>query len=65
MYKKLISPLQMWLMAQGRCVGCGSTLTHGNKKIVDGQTVVKCPKCTRLYIVDKTGNYRRALLEEV
>ncbi len=55
----------MWLMSQDRCVGCGSQLEKGNKRNVHGQDIVKCPKCTRLYVLDKSGNYRRALLEEV
>lgn len=65
MYKKLIHPLQMWLLTQGRCVGCGSPIAQGVSKETKGKEVVKCPKCTRLFVKESDGKFRRALQEEV
>jgi hypothetical protein len=66
MFKNVISPIQAWLLSQGRCVGCGKDLSLG--KISDykmGSKKVVC-SCGRIFIHDpKTKKYRRALLEEV
>lgn len=59
MFKNLISPVQAWLLSQGKCVGCGMPLVKGKK---DGNKVV-C-KCKRVYIEDG-GKFRRARLDEV
>ncbi len=66
MFKKIIAPVQAWLLAQGKCVGCGIPLEKGKKeKRKDGLEKVVC-KCGRIYIFDpKTKKYRRALFEEV
>ncbi|HAP37516.1 hypothetical protein A2574_01030 [Candidatus Shapirobacteria bacterium RIFOXYD1_FULL_38_32] len=65
MIKNLISPIQAWLLSQGRCVGCGTPLSGGVKKDVRGKTTVTC-KCGRIFIYEpKTKIYRRALFEEV
>ena len=65
MIKNLISPIQAWLLSQGRCVGCGTPLSRGVKKEVRGKTTVTC-KCGRIFIYNnKTRKYRRALFEEV
>jgi predicted nucleic acid-binding Zn-ribbon protein len=65
MIKNLISPIQAWLLSQGRCVGCGSSLSNGVKKDVRGKTTVTC-KCGRIFIHDCTkGTYRRALFDEI
>ncbi|MBI4033013.1 MAG: hypothetical protein HY377_00620 [Candidatus Blackburnbacteria bacterium] len=66
MFKNVISPVQAWLISQGRCVGCGRELS-GMKKTArqDGMEKVIC-ECGRIFIRDpKTNKYRRALLEEV
>jgi len=61
MFKNVISPIQAWLMSQGKCVGCGMPLSKGK---VNGDKVT-C-KCGRIYVRDaKSNKYRRALLEEV
>ncbi len=67
MFKNVISPIQAWLMSQGKCVGCGNPLSGGIKKKFKGESEqVTCKKCGRIYIHDtKTNKYRRALLEEV
>jgi len=65
MIKNLISPIQAWLVSQGRCVGCGTPLKNGETKEVKGKVTVTC-KCGRIFIHDTSNNkYRRALFEEV
>ena len=66
MFKKIIAPVQAWLLAQGKCVGCGEPLTSAKKeKKGADQEKISC-KCGRIYIFDtKTKKYRRALFEEV
>ncbi|MFZ5365714.1 MAG: hypothetical protein ACOZBZ_00290 [Patescibacteria group bacterium] len=66
MFKKIIAPVQAWLLAQGKCVGCGVSLEKGKRQIKsDLGEKVTC-KCGRIYIFDKkTKKYRRALFEEV
>lgn len=65
MFKNLISPIQAWLLSQGRCVGCGSDLSKGERKDVRGQTTVTC-NCGRIFIHDSSTNkYRRALFNEI
>ncbi|HEX6976972.1 MAG TPA: hypothetical protein VF185_01250 [Patescibacteria group bacterium] len=66
MFKNVISPIQAWLLSQGRCVGCGMPLSQGKvEKHKGGDEKITC-KCKRIYIRDgKTKRYRRALLEEV
>mgnify|MGYP001615095001 CR=1 FL=1 len=64
-FKNIIAPVQAWLMSQGRCVGCGRELTEAKKaKRKDGSEAVTC-ECGRLFIKEKNGKYRRALLNEV
>ncbi|MCL4397837.1 hypothetical protein M1403_02290 [Patescibacteria group bacterium] len=59
MFKNLISPVQAWLLSQGKCVGCGMPLAKGKK---DGKMVI-C-KCKRVY-VEESGKFRRAKMDEV
>ena len=66
MFKNVISPIQAWLMSQGRCVGCGTPLSLAlHKNLKDGTEKVTC-KCGRIFVYDpKKKVYRRALLKEV
>ncbi len=66
MFKNMISPIQAWLLSQGRCVGDGKDLSTGKKeKRRDDTEKVTCG-CGRIYVYNlKTKKYRRALLEEV
>lgn len=66
MFKKIIAPIQAWLLSQGNCVGCGISLSKGEREDRgDGTEKVIC-KCGRIFIYNKkTNNYRRALFEEV
>jgi len=66
MIKKLIAPVQEWLLKQGLCVGCGTPLSEGqvkkSSKVKDAEEVT-C-KCGRIFI--KQGlKYRRALMSEI
>jgi len=66
MFKKIIAPVQAWLLSQGKCVGCGKFLKKGKKeKRKDGTEKVICG-CGRIFIhTPETKKYRRALFEEV
>ncbi|MDP3955174.1 MAG: hypothetical protein Q8Q15_02310 [bacterium] len=66
MFKKVLAPVQAWLLMQGKCVGCGTPLSNGKRvKNKDETEKVTC-KCGRIFIFDpKTNKYRRALFEEV
>jgi len=65
MFKNLISPVQAWLLSQGRCVGCSMPLSKRKEKKVRGKTTVTC-KCGRIFIYNKKKNsYRRALFSEI
>lgn len=64
MFKNIIAPVQAWLLAQGRCVGCGTNLKEGTrvKKNIE-EDEITCKKCGRIFIFDqKTKFYRRAPL---
>ena len=66
MFKNVISPVQAWLLSQGRCVGCGTALSEGKSASTDSGEKVTCKKCGRIFIKDQTsGKYRRATFEEV
>lgn len=67
MIKNLISPIQAWLLSQGRCVGCGRPLVKGSEKEIRDQIATTC-SCGRIFIrSQKNGRtiYRRALFSEV
>jgi predicted nucleic acid-binding Zn-ribbon protein len=66
MFKNVISPVQAWLLSQGRCVGCGTDLSTGKVSKHDQGEKIVCPKCGRIFIKESmSGKYRRALFEEV
>jgi len=66
MLKNVISPIQAWLMSQGKCVADGKPLTKTTKTKRKDGTFKVVHECGRIYIYDsKTKKYRRALLEEV
>ncbi|HUW21301.1 MAG TPA: hypothetical protein VMW41_01400 [Candidatus Bathyarchaeia archaeon] len=66
MFKKIIAPVQAWLLSQGKCVGCGKPLDKGKgEKRKDKTEKVTC-RCGRIFIYNpETKRYRRALFEEV
>ena len=62
MFKNIISPVQAWLLSQGRCVGCGRELVHTKGK---GLVKVVCGQCSRMYMYDPLEKvFRRATLDE-
>lgn len=66
MFKNVIAPIQAWLIAQGKCVGCGTPLAQGKSTKHAKGEMVTCNKCSRIFIKEsKNGKYRRALLSEV
>ena len=65
MIKNLIAPIQAWLLSQGRCVGCGNSLSEGKEEEVRGNATITC-RCGRIFIRDQAKKtYRRALFDEV
>lgn len=62
MFKNMLAPVQAWLLAQGKCVGCGKLLPRNNEKEL---VRVDC-ECGRIYMYDPAaGKYRRALVHEI
>lgn len=65
MFKSVISPIQAWLLSQGRCVGCGRELSGGKKTKGPAKSEKVTCECGRIFINEsKTHKYRRALLNE-
>lgn len=66
MFKKLITPIQMWLLSRGQCVGCGTALSKAKvEKKDDKSNKITC-QCGRIFIYDtKKSSYRRALFSEI
>ncbi|OGE15006.1 hypothetical protein A2111_01215 [Candidatus Daviesbacteria bacterium GWA1_38_6] len=66
MIKKIFAPVQAWILLQGKCVGCGKSLTLAQKfERRDNSQQVIC-SCGRIFIFDKrNGRYRRALHQEI
>jgi len=66
-FKQLIEPIQMWLLGNGRCVGCGKEITKSAKvsKKNAAEDILTC-ECSRVYIFDKKrATYRRALMSDL
>ena len=66
-FKVIIEPLQMWLLSNGRCVGCGKELNKMPIKKSNNinEHIVIC-ECRRTYVYSKKKKvYRRALLKEI
>lgn len=62
MFKNIISPVQAWLLSQGKCVGCGRKL---EKREGDQLIQVTC-ECGRIYMYDSVAQkYRRAEANEI
>lgn len=65
MLKKIIAPVQAWILLQGKCVGCGKNLSLGKKAQGKNNTDKVICSCSRIFIFDKrTGKYKRATKEE-
>jgi hypothetical protein len=63
MIKQLFTPIQAWLLSQGRCVGCGQLLSRGKKQTIKSKTIISC-RCGRMF-VEHNGTYSRALFSEI
>lgn len=62
MFKSIIAPVQAWLMAQGKCVGCGKKLN----KITGSDMVKIICDCGRIYMYDPVSDkFRRANTDEI
>ena len=65
MIKRIIAPVQAWILLQGKCVGCGRSLTLGRKIERSDNTQKVICLCGRIFIFDKrSGRYRRASFAE-
>lgn len=65
MSKKIVAPLQRWLLTQGRCVGCGRPIAGGRRQKKNGIFLITC-RCQRIFVYNpKVNSYRRALFQEV
>lgn len=63
--KKIIEPIQMWLLRQGKCVGCGRDLGSGESEKKDGVFLVTCT-CRRVFVYHpREAYYRRAFLTDL
>lgn len=66
-FKLAVQPLQMWLLKNRRCVGCGKELLKVGKvqKKSAKTDFYKC-ECSRVYAYDKVKkSFRRALIKEL
>lgn len=65
MIKKILAPVQAWILLQGKCVGCGRNLSLGRKfERRDNTQKIICT-CGRIFIFDKRkGKYHRATFME-
>jgi len=66
MIKRIIAPVQAWVLLHGKCVGCGQSLGLGKKVERQNNTQKVTCSCSRIYIFDKRkGKYHRAAFKEV
>lgn len=65
MIKRIVAPVQAWILLQGKCVGCGRSLTLGRKVDRGDNTQKVICNCGRIFIFDKrSGRYHRASFAE-
>ena len=65
MIKRIVAPVQAWILLQGKCVGCGRSLALGRKIERQDNTQKVICNCGRIFIFDKrSGRYRRANFAE-
>ena len=65
MIKRIIAPVQAWVLLQGKCVGCGRNLQLGRKLEKPNNTQKVICRCGRIFIFDKrNGRFHRASLAE-
>jgi len=65
MIKKILAPVQAWILLQGKCVGCGRNLSLARKLERQDNTQKVICSCGRIFIFDKRkGKYHRATFTE-
>ena len=65
MIKRIIAPVQAWILLQGKCVGCGKSLSLARRTGRKNNTDKVICTCKRIFIFDKrSGRYKRATFEE-
>ena len=65
MIRKILAPVQAWILLQGKCVGCGRSLGLGYKVEREDNTQKVYCRCGRIFVFNKrTGKFRRATVEE-
>lgn len=65
MIKRILAPVQAWILLQGKCVGCGQNLSLGRKLERGDNTQKVICRCGRIFIFDKRrGRYHRATFTE-
>ena len=63
--QSVITPIQKWLLAQGKCVSCGKDLTEEERVPSNGHFLITC-ECRRVFVWEPAQElYRRAFLEDV
>ncbi|HUW24864.1 MAG TPA: hypothetical protein VMW04_04620 [Patescibacteria group bacterium] len=59
LWQQIVAPLQQWLLEQGRCVACGTLLSHRRKEAVRGNEVIAC-SCGESYLyLPKANLFKR------
>lgn len=59
LWQQIVAPLQQWLLEQGRCVGCGTSLSRGKKETTRGGEIIAC-SCGESYLyLPKANLYKR------
>ncbi len=65
MFKKILAPIQSFILIQGKCVGCGRNLAQGKKISFQNNCEKVICACKRIFIFEKRkGKFRRATIEE-
>lgn len=65
MIKRILAPVQAWILLQGKCVGCGRNLQLGQKIERGDNTQKVICRCGRIFVFDKrNGKFRRAQFTE-
>lgn len=61
----IITPIQDWLLSEGKCVGCGRSLDRVGRERKNGHSFVTCV-CRRVFVWEpERESFRRANLEDI
>jgi hypothetical protein len=61
--KKLIEPIQEWLLSQGRCSGCGRSLEECEGQWYDSMMMILCA-CHRIFMYNPDLDVYQRSIEE-